>query len=80
MTQVGESFDALITRVRRGDERAAEELILRYESDLRVIARVRLTDPRLRRMMDSMDICQSITANFFNRAVSALGLDGATDE
>jgi len=35
---------------------------------LRVIARVRLNDPRLRRLVDSMDICQSILANFFVRA------------
>ena len=29
--------------------------------------RVRLTDPRLRRVMDSVDVCQSVFANFFVR-------------
>ncbi len=65
-----ESFEVLIARVRQGDPRAAEELIQQYERDLRVIARVRLTDPRLRRTMDSMDICQSILANFFVRVAA----------
>ncbi|MBC8874799.1 MAG: sigma-70 family RNA polymerase sigma factor [Planctomycetes bacterium] len=65
-----ESFTQLVARVRRGDDLAAEELIRRYEPDLRVIARVRLTDPALRRVIDSMDICQSIFANFFVRAAA----------
>lgn len=65
-----ESFAQLVARVRGGDDRAAEELIRRYEPDLRVIARVRLTDPALRRVIDSMDICQSIFANFFVRAAA----------
>ncbi len=65
-----ESFAQLVARVRRGDDQAAEELIRRYEPDLRVIARVRLTDPALRRVIDSMDICQSIFANFFVRAAA----------
>ena len=56
--------------MRRGDEQAAAELIQRYESDVRLVARVRLTDPTLRRVMDSMDICQSIMANFFVRAAA----------
>ena len=70
MNRERESFIELIARVRQGDEQAAEELILRYEQDLRVIARVRLTDTRMRRVMDSMDICQSIMANFFLRAAA----------
>ncbi len=65
-----DSFVELLARVRRGDQQAAEELIRRYEPDLRVIARVRLTDPNLRRVMDSMDICQSILANFFVRVAA----------
>lgn len=65
-----ESFAQLVARVRRGDDQAAEELIRRYERDLRVVARVRLTDPALRRVIDSMDICQSIFANFFVRAAA----------
>ena len=63
-------FDDLINSVRQGDEEAAAELVRRYESELRVLARVRLTDPSLRRVVDSMDICQSIMANFFVRAAA----------
>ena len=65
-----ESFEVMIRRVRQGDEQAARDLIREYEADLRVIARVRLTDPKLRRALDSMDICQSIMGNFFVRATS----------
>src|SRR5260370_41051756 len=32
--------------------------------------RVRLSDPALRRLLDSVDICQSVLANFFVRAAS----------
>ena len=60
-------FSSLIARVRQGDAQAAADLIRRYEPELRVMARVRLTDPGLRRVMDSIDICQSILANFFVR-------------
>jgi RNA polymerase sigma-70 factor (ECF subfamily) len=63
-----ESFEELIGRVRRGDEAAAYELVRRYEPMVRRAARVRLADPRLRRVLDSMDICQSVMASFFVRA------------
>ena len=66
-----ESFRALITRVRAGDEQAAAELVRRYEPAIRRAARVRLVDTRLSRLLDSMDICQSVLASFFVRA--ALG-------
>src|SRR5262249_34764183 len=64
-------FQALIRRVRAGDESAAEELVRTYEPAIRRAARVRLVDSRLRRLFDSMDICQSVLASFFVRA--ALG-------
>jgi RNA polymerase sigma-70 factor (ECF subfamily) len=64
----GEGFAALIERVRAGDERAAEELVRRYEPMVRRAARLRLADPRLSRVLDSMDICQSVMASFFVRA------------
>ncbi len=35
---------------------------------VRRAARVRLTDPRLGRLLDSMDVCQSVMASFFVRA------------
>jgi RNA polymerase sigma factor (sigma-70 family) len=65
------SFRELIDRVRAGDERAAADLVRRYEPAIRRAARVRLRDPRLGRLLDSMDICQSVLASFFVRA--ALG-------
>lgn len=69
---VGEdSFQELIRRVRAGDEQAAADLVREYEPEIRREVRVRLTDPALRRIVDSMDICQSVLGNFFSRA--ALG-------
>jgi RNA polymerase sigma-70 factor (ECF subfamily) len=62
------SFLELIARVRAGDEQAAAELVRRYEPEIRRAVRVRLTDPRLRRVLDSVDICQSVLGNFFQRA------------
>jgi hypothetical protein len=67
---VDPSFHDLIRRVRARDEQAAEELLRRYEPVVRVAVRVRLTDPNLRRWLDSMDICQSIFLNFFVRVAS----------
>ena len=64
------SFVGLMRRVRQGDANAAAELIGQYEAELRIIARVRLNDPRLRRVVDSMDICQSILGNFFMRVTA----------
>jgi RNA polymerase sigma-70 factor (ECF subfamily) len=59
-----------IRRVRGGDEQAAEELVRLYEPEIRREIRgwLRLRDPRLRRIFDSMDICQSVLASFFVRA------------
>jgi RNA polymerase sigma-70 factor (ECF subfamily) len=65
----GESaFHDLIRRVRAGDEDAAKEIVRLYEPAIRREARVRLVDARLRRLFDSMDICQSVLASFFVRA------------
>ncbi|MCI0434558.1 MAG: sigma-70 family RNA polymerase sigma factor [Gemmatimonadetes bacterium] len=55
-----------------GEEQAACELLNEYERDLRILARVRLTDRALRRAIDSADICQSVFGTFFARA--AMGL------
>jgi RNA polymerase sigma factor (sigma-70 family) len=66
-----ESFQTLIAQVRAGDEQAAAELVRRYEPAIRRAARVRLVDTRLNRVLDSMDICQSVLASFFVR--TALG-------
>src|SRR4051812_44768072 len=64
-------FQDLIRRIRAGDEAAAAALVRTYEPAIRREARVRLSDSRLRRLFDSMDICQSVLASFFVRA--ALG-------
>ena len=64
------SFIDLVRRVRAGDEAASAELIRRYEPAIRIAVRGRLTDPGLRRLLDSMDICQSVLANFFVRATA----------
>jgi RNA polymerase sigma-70 factor (ECF subfamily) len=63
------SFPDLIRRVRAGDERAATELVRRYEPAIRRAVRLRL-DPRLRRVCDSVDICQAVLGSFFVRAAS----------
>jgi RNA polymerase sigma-70 factor (ECF subfamily) len=62
----------LFARVRAGDADAAAELFRRYEPAIRRRVRVwlRLQDPRLRRVFDSMDICQSVMASFFVRAAA----------
>jgi RNA polymerase sigma-70 factor (ECF subfamily) len=63
-------FSEFLLRVRAGDAAAAEELVRRYESAVRVAVRVRLTDPALRRQFDSVDVCQSVLASFFARAAA----------
>lgn len=65
------AFRDLIQRVRGGDEEAATEIVRRYEPTIRMVIRVRLDQSDLRRLLDSMDICQSVLGNFFVRA--ALG-------
>lgn len=68
MSQPDNSFSDLVRRVREGESAAAAELVRLYEPEIRRVVRVRMTDPRLRRVVDSMDVCQSVLANFFLRA------------
>ena len=63
-------FAEWMARVRAGDEDAAAELVRRYERAVRVAVRVKLTDPRVRRHFDSVDVCQSVMASFFVRAAA----------
>jgi RNA polymerase sigma-70 factor (ECF subfamily) len=63
-------FGEFMQRVRAGDEQAAAELVRRYESAVRVEVRMRMADARLRRILDSMDIYQSVMASFFIRAAA----------
>jgi RNA polymerase sigma-70 factor (ECF subfamily) len=62
------SFTEFVARIRSGDAEAAAELVRRYEPVIRLEVRIRLTDHRLRRLFDSMDICQSVLSSFFVRA------------
>jgi RNA polymerase sigma-70 factor (ECF subfamily) len=63
-------FGEFIRRIRAGDGQAAEELVRKYESAIRLAVRTRLTDPALKRHFDSVDICQSVFASFFVRAAT----------
>jgi RNA polymerase sigma-70 factor (ECF subfamily) len=67
-----EPLGSLIPRVRAGDAQAAAELVQRYEPVIRSRIRVwlRMQDRRLRRVFDSMDVCQSVLASFFVRAAA----------
>ncbi len=64
------SFRDLIRRVRAGDEQAAAALVRQYEPTLRLVIRRRLTDPVVRRFVDSLDICQSVLGSFFVRVAA----------
>jgi RNA polymerase sigma-70 factor (ECF subfamily) len=65
-------YAELLARIRAGDEQAAAELVRLYEPQIRLEVRtwLRLRDPRLRRVFDSMDVCQSVLANFFLRVAA----------
>jgi RNA polymerase sigma-70 factor (ECF subfamily) len=59
------AFRDLIRRVRVGDQDAAAELVRQYEPEIRRAVRLRLNDPKLMRVLDSMDVCQSVMGRFF---------------
>lgn len=63
----GEEFNKLMSQVQAGDPDAAARLIHQYESEIRLEVRVRMRvqDGRVRRLLDSMDITQSVLASFF---------------
>ena len=71
MSSEDTAFRDLIRRVRVGDEAAATQLVREYEPVIRRVVRIQLRDRRMRRVLDSMDICQSVLRSFFVRA--ALG-------
>jgi RNA polymerase sigma-70 factor (ECF subfamily) len=75
----GESLCALFGRVRAGDQQAATELVRRYEPALRRTIRLRLRDQRLRRLLDSTDVCQAVLLRFWVR-VSTGGCACSTPE
>lgn len=61
-------FSELMRKIRRGDQDAARQLVESYEPEIRRAARLRMTDPQLRRLVDSVDICQSVFGRFFKSA------------
>jgi RNA polymerase sigma-70 factor (ECF subfamily) len=63
-------FAEFIARIRAGDQRAAAELVARYEPVVRREIRLQLDDQNLLRAFDSMDICQSVLASFFVRTAA----------
>ena len=65
MTQESFSFNSLMFRLRSGDSDAATELVHQYEPEVRRFVRFRLFSSSLRRIIDSMDISQSVLARFF---------------
>jgi RNA polymerase sigma-70 factor (ECF subfamily) len=71
MSDAGDnSFGDFLARVRSGDAAAAEELVRRFEPPIRLEIRMRLGDPRLQRVFESGDVCQSVPASFFVRAAA----------
>src|SRR5579885_1685941 len=64
------SFRDLMGRVRAGDPQAALQLVRDYQWAIRLQVRVRLTQPDLRRLLDSMDVVQLVWASFFARAAA----------
>jgi DNA-directed RNA polymerase specialized sigma24 family protein len=64
------SFADFLRRIRAGDQQAAAELVRRYEPAIRLEVRMRLSDPRLGRLFDSMDVCQSVLKSFFVRTAA----------
>jgi hypothetical protein len=62
------AFAGLMARVRKGDARAAEELLRQFEEQVRLEVQMRLRDPRLRRLVGVADVCQSVWRSFFVRA------------
>jgi len=65
-----ETFREFIRKVRAGDEQAAADLVRQYEPLIRREVRLRLDDRRLGRILDSMDVCQSVMASFFVRTAA----------
>ena len=63
-------FADFIRRIRAGDDDAALELVQQYEPLIRREVRLRIGDDRLNRAFDSLDVSQSVLANFFSKAAS----------
>lgn len=62
-------FRQLLERVGNNDEHAINELVRRYEPEIRTMVRawLRPWELKLRTVFDSQDICQSVLAWFFTK-------------
>jgi RNA polymerase sigma factor (sigma-70 family) len=63
-------FADFVRRIRAGDNRAAEELVTRFEPLIRREIRLRIGGNQVNRAFDSLDVSQSVLANFFARAAT----------
>lgn len=63
-------FGDFVRRIRAGDHRAAEELVKRFEPLIRREVRLRIGANQIKRAFDSLDVSQSVLANFFKRAAT----------
>jgi RNA polymerase sigma factor (sigma-70 family) len=70
MAPLDPALGDLVRRLRQRDPEAISELALRYEDDIRRIARVRLARFGLRHIVDSEDIAQSVFGRFLMRLQS----------
>jgi RNA polymerase sigma-70 factor (ECF subfamily) len=61
-----ESFEALMQRLRAGEEAAAAQLFQRFAGRLIALARSRL-DKQVRQKLDPEDVLQSVFKSFFSR-------------
>jgi RNA polymerase sigma factor (sigma-70 family) len=64
------SFAKLLAQIRAGNEQAAAQLVRQFEPVIRRELRFRFRASRERLRLDSMDICQSVLANFFVRVAT----------
>ena len=58
-------FREVIERLRADDPSAANELVAEYEQEIRRYVRFRLRTFRMKRLIESVDISQSVFARFF---------------
>ena len=64
---VEEGFEALLVRLRAGDQTAAATIVATYEPALMRMIRVRMVDQRLRKLHGDSDIFQSVMGSFLVR-------------
>jgi hypothetical protein len=66
----GQNFSEFLGALRRGDQRAAAELVRRCLPQLRTVVRLHLAGtPWVRSLYDSLDVCQSVLGDFFARTL-----------